>query len=249
MNNKVYFIGAGPGDPDLITIKAKNIIEKADVILYTGSLVPKEVLKWAKESCFIKSSEKMAYEDIYEFYNENIDKGLFVRLHTGDPSIYSTIAKQIEFLKTKNIEYEVIPGVTAGFAGAASTNIEFTLPGVSQTVILSRIAGRTPNPEALENILACKHSSIVFYLSVRLLEQLEETALRLGYPKDTPCWILEKVSWPEERVIKGSLSNIKEKVKEAGIKGTALIFFGEYLNQKEKETSHLYNDNPEIWKP
>lgn len=246
--NKVYFIGAGPGDPELVTIKAKKIIEQANVILYTGSLVPKEVLKWANEHCTIVSSEKMTYQDIYQFYDEHISKGIFVRLHTGDPSIYSTIAKQIDYLNSRGIEYNVIPGVTAAFAGAASSNIEFTLPGVSQTVILSRVPGRTPNPEPLENLLSCKNSSHIFYLSVRLLKQLEKTALELGYSKDTPCWVLEKVTWPEERIIKGTITTIREKIKEYDIKGTALIFFGEFLNQKELESSHLYHDNPKIWK-
>ncbi|EKE03404.1 MAG: hypothetical protein ACD_20C00207G0001 [uncultured bacterium] len=239
--NKVLFIGAGPGDPKLVTVKAREILESANVVLYTGSLVPREVLSWAPEGCLIESSEDMSYQEIFDFIEKHIEKSDVVRVHTGDPSIYSTIAKQIKFLNEKNIPYEVVPGVTAAFGAAASLGVEYTIPGVSQTLILSRIEGKTPNPESLENILACKHSSKVFYLSVSLLDDLYNTAKKFGYSDDTPCWVVEKATWPEQRVIKGTLSNIHEMVREAGIKRTALILFGDYLYQEEKEESHLYN--------
>ncbi|OGI18688.1 MAG: precorrin-4 C11-methyltransferase [Candidatus Melainabacteria bacterium RIFOXYA2_FULL_32_9] len=239
--NKVIFIGAGPGDPKLITVKAREILESAKVILYTGSLVPREVLSWAPEGCLVESSEDMSYQEIFDFIEKHIKTSDVVRVHTGDPSIYSTTAKQIKFLDEKNISYEVIPGVTAAFGAAASLGIEYTIPGVSQTLIISRVEGKTPNPENLESILSCKNSSKVFYLSVALLDELYNTAKKLGYSDDTPCWIVEKATWPEQAVIKGVLSNIHEKVKEAGIKRTALILFGDYLYQEEKEESHLYN--------
>ncbi|MCK7484389.1 MAG: cobalt-precorrin-4/precorrin-4 C(11)-methyltransferase [Bacillus subtilis] len=154
--NKVIFIGAGPGDPELLTVKGKNYLEKASIVLYTGSLVPAEVLSWTPRGCFIKSSENMNYDEIFDFFEKNIEKSDIIRLHTGDPSIYSTIAKQIDFLKSRNISYEVVSGVTAAFGAAASLGIEYTIPGVSQTLIISRVEGKTPNPESLETLLRCK---------------------------------------------------------------------------------------------
>lgn len=233
----IYFIGAGPGDPDLVTVKAQKILQQADVVLYTGSLVPKEVLSWCKEDAIIQDSQGMKYPEIFAFIEKYKDK-MFARVHTGDPSIYSTIAKQIEYLKEQNIEYKVVPGITAAFGAAASLGIEYTIPGVSQTIILTRVEGKTPNPEKLENILACKNSSHVFYLSILLLKKLKAKALEMGYSPDTPCWVVEKATWSEEKIYKGTISNIETQVSH--IKGVALILFGEYLNQKETEESHLY---------
>ena len=233
----IYFIGAGPGDPDLVTVKAQKILQIADAVLFTGSLVPKEVLSWCKDDAIIEDSQGMKYPEIFDFLQKHKNK-IVARVHTGDPSIYSTIAKQIEYLKEQNIQYSVIPGITAAFGAAASLGIEYTIPGVSQTVILSRVEGKTPNPEKLENILACKNSSLAFYLSILLLEKLKKIALQMDYAKDTPCWVIEKATWAEEKIYKGTISNIQEQVKH--IKGVALILFGEYLNQKETQESHLY---------
>lgn len=233
----IYFIGAGPGDPELITVKGMNILKKADAVLYTGSLVPKEVLSWCREDALIVDSQGMKYPEIFEFLSTHKEK-IVARVHTGDPSIYSTIAKQIEYLKEQGIEYSVIPGITAAFGAAASLGIEYTIPGVSQTIILSRVEGKTPNPEKLENILACKNSSMAFYLSILLLKKLKKTALEMGYSPDTPCWVVEKATWSEEKIYKGTVSDIGEQVSH--IKGVALILFGEFLNQKETEESHLY---------
>ena len=233
----IYFIGAGPGDPELITIKAQKILQKADVVLYTGSLVPKEVLKWCKDDTLIVNSHKMKYPEIFDFLQKYSNK-IVARVHTGDPTLYSTIAKQIEFLKSKNIKYKVIAGVSASFGASASLGIEYTIPALSQTLIITRIEGKTPNPEKLENILSCKHSSIVFYLSIGLIEKLEKKALEMGYSPDTPCWVVEKATWSEEKVYKGTISTIREKVSH--IKGLALILFGDFLYQKELEESHLY---------
>jgi len=233
----IYFIGAGPGDPDLITVKAMKILQIADVVLYTGSLVPKEVLKWCKDDAKVQDSQGMKYPEIFDILKNNSDK-IVARVHTGDPSIYSTIAKQIEFLKEQNIKYSVIPGVSAAFGAAASLGIEYTIPGVSQTVILSRVAGKTPNPEDLKNILACKNSSLVFYLSILLLKKLKKQALELGYDENTPCWVIEKATWDDEKIYKGTISNIQEQVEH--IRGIALIMMGDFLYQKETEQSHLY---------
>ena len=233
----IYFIGAGPGDPELVTVKAMNILKKADAVLFTGSLVPREVLGWCKEDALIVDSQGMKYPEIFEFLETHKDT-IVARVHTGDPSIYSTIAKQIEYLKEQNIEYSVIPGITAAFGAAASLGIEYTIPGVSQTVILSRVEGKTPNPEKLENILACKNSSLAFYLSILLLKKLKKTALEMGYSSDTPCWVIEKATWAEEKIYKGTISDIENQVSH--IRGVALILFGDYLYQKETEESHLY---------
>ena len=233
----IKFVGAGPGDPELITVKGMKALQEADVVLYTGSLVPKELLTWCKEGTLIENSADMSYEDIFEFIKEHSSKK-FVRLHTGDSSLFSTTAKQVEFLNQENIEYEVIPGVTAAFGAAASVGIEYTIPGVSQTLIISRVEGKTPNPESLEQLLSNKNSSFAFYLSIKLIDKLKTTAYKLGYLKTTPCWVIERATWVDEKVYKGSISDIQEQVSH--IKGVALIMFGEFLNQEAKVESHLY---------
>jgi len=236
----IKFISAGPGDPELITVKGMKALQEADVVLYTGSLIPKEVLSWCRDECLIENSADMSYEDIFAFIKEHHHKK-FVRLHTGDASLYSTVAKQVEFLESEGIEYEVVPGVTAAFAAAASLGIEYTIPGVSQTLILSRVEGRTPNPEKLEQLLSNRHSSFAFYLSIRLIKKLRETAYALGYAKATPCWVVERASWSDEKVYKATIDTIEDDV--AHIKGVALILFGEYLNQHPTTESHLYAQN------
>jgi len=236
----IYFIGASCGDPDLITVKGMKILQKADAILYTGSLVPKEVLSWCKDDAILVDSQGMKYQEIFDFLVQHSqdENKIVVRLHTGDTSIYSTIAKQIEFLNTQNIKYRVIPGVSAAFGAAASLGIEYTIPGVSQTIVLTRVEGKTPNPEDLQNILALKNSSLVFYLSILLLKKLKKQALEMGYNPNTPCWVIEKATWEDEKIYKGTIDNIENQVSH--IKGIALILFGDFLNQKETVESHLY---------
>jgi len=233
----IKFVGAGPGDPELITVKGMKALQEADVVLYTGSLVPKELLTWCQESCIIENSADMSYEDIFSFIKEHHHKK-FVRLHTGDSSLFSTTAKQVEFLRAEGIEFEVIPGVTAAFGAAASVGVEYTIPGVSQTLIISRVEGRTPNPESLEQLLSNKNSSFAFYLSIGLIEKLKTTAYELGYSKETPCWVVERATWEDEKIYKGSISEIQEQV--AHIKGVALIMFGDFLDQQATVESHLY---------
>jgi precorrin-4/cobalt-precorrin-4 C11-methyltransferase len=233
----IYFIGAGPGDPDLITLKAQKILQRADAVLYTGSLVPRDVLGWCREDALIVDSQGMKYPEIFAFLEAHSDKVL-ARVHTGDPSLYSTLARQVDFLNRKGIAYEVIPGVTAAFGAAASLGIEYTVPGVSQTMILTRVEGNTPNPEPLKNILTCRHSSLVFYLSIALLPTLKQEALAMGYDPHTPCWVVEKATWEAEAIYKGTLESIEEQV--AHIRGVALILLGDFLKQQESEASHLY---------
>lgn len=210
---------------------------EAEVVLYTGSLIPKEVLGWCSKEALVVNSADMDYQDIFDFTKTHHHKK-FVRLHTGDPSIYSTIAVQIAFLEENSIKYEVIAGVTAAFAGAASAGIEYTITGVSQTLIISRIEGRTPNPESLKQLLSNKNSSFAFYLSIRLIDKLKSSALELGYSLDTPCWVIEKASWADEVIYRGTLATIEKQVSH--IKGISLILFGEFLNQKPTVESHLY---------
>ena len=233
----VKFVSAGPGDAELITLKGMKALQEADVVLYTGSLIPKELLLWCKEDTIIENSADMSYEDIFAFIKRYGHKK-FVRLHTGDSSIFSTTAKQIAFLRQEAIDFEIIPGVTAAFAAAASAQIEYTIPGVSQTLIISRIEGRTPNPESLTQLLSNRHSSFAFYLSITLIDRLKKSALELGYSEDTPCWVVEKASWQEERIYKGTITTIKEQVLH--VKGVALILFGEFLAQNPTQESHLY---------
>jgi len=233
----IYFIGAGPGDPELLTIKAQKILHQADAVLYTGSLVPRDVLGWCRKDALIVDSQGMKYPEIFAFLDAHRDE-VTVRLHTGDPSLYSTLARQIAYLHEARIDYRVIPGITAAFGAAASLGIEYTLPGVSQTMVLTRIEGHTPNPESLQNILSLRHSSLVFYLSIRLLDTLKATAEATGYPLDTPCWVIEKATWEHEAIHKGTLATIGEQVSH--IQGVALILLGDFLHQRESEASHLY---------
>lgn len=238
---KVYFVGAGPGDPELITVKGKRLLESATVVLYTGSLVPEQLLQGVPSEALIRSSEDMSYEEIFDFIEGHCHDGVFVRLHTGDPALYSTIAKQIEFLKAKGIDFEVIPGVSAAFAAAASLGLEYTIPGVSQTLILSRVPGKTPNPEQLAHLLRCRHSSHVFYLSALLAESLKEAALREGWPSETPCVVVERASWPDERKHTTTLGELPFVMKACGVRGHAIILLGDFLEQRESEGSFLYS--------
>lgn len=241
MPGKVYFVGAGPGDPELITVKGKRLLETATAVLYTGSLVPEQLLQWVPSEALVRSSEDMSYEEIFAFIEEHCRSGVFVRLHTGDPALYSTIARQIEFLKSKGIGFEVVPGVSAAFAAAASLGLEYTIPGVSQTLILSRVPGKTPNPEQLAHLLRCRHSSHVFYLSALLAESLKDAALREGWPAETPCVVVERASWPDERTHTTTLGELPSVVKAAGVRGHAIILLGDFLDQQESEESFLYS--------
>jgi len=233
----IYFIGAGSGDPELLPIKAQKILHQADAVLYTGSLVPREVLGWCREDALIVDSQGMKYPEIFAFLDAHRDE-VTVRLHTGDPSLYSTLARQVAFLEEAGIAYTVVPGITAAFGAAASLGIEYTLPGVSQTMVLTRIEGHTPNPEPLRRILALRHSSLVFYLSIRLIDTLRATALEMGYAPDTPCWVVEKATWEAETIHRATLTTIGEQVGH--IRGVALILLGDFLHQQERESSHLY---------
>ncbi len=232
----IYFVGAGPGDPELLTIKAKKLLEQADIIVFTGSLVPRSVIKNCNAKIY--DSSRLHLEQVLNILEDGFQKGKrVVRLHTGDPSLYSAIGEQVRHLKQKSIPFKVIPGVTAGFAAAASLGTELTVPEKIQTVIISRVSGRTPvsKKESLE-ILSQIRASLILYLSAGHIEKVV-VELAKGYPMDTPVTVVEKATWPDERVVIGKLSNIASKVKGAGIKKTAVIIVGDALKELDSPGS------------
>lgn len=240
---KVYFIGAGPGDPELITVKGKKLIDEADVIIYAGSLVNPDILAGIKAEIY--DSSGMTLEEIINIIRESIKKEkLVVRLHSGDPSFYSAISEQIERLRRLNIAYEVVPGVSSAMAGAALLGQELTIPEISQTVIFTRIEGKTPVPDTEKLSELARHgATMVIFLSVGMIEKIREELLK-GYPEDTPVVVIEKVSLPDERIIRGTLKDIVDLVREADIKKTALVYVGDALRASEKplkKESKLYH--------
>lgn len=238
----ITFIGAGPGDPELLTIKGKRIIDSADVIIYAGSLVNPAVLDGAKKGSKIYNSAEMNLDEVIDVMKDAESKGLSTaRVHTGDPSIYGAIREQIDRLDGLGIETKVIPGVSSAFATAAALKMEYTLPDISQTVIFTRMEGRTPMPdgEKLED-LAKHHATMVIFLSVGFLDKMTEQLIAGGYTKDTPVAVVYKASWPEQKIVVGTLKDIAVKVKEAGITKTALTVVGDFLGD-EYSLSKLYD--------
>lgn len=241
--SKVYFVGAGPGDPELISIKGKRIIDEADVIIYAGSLVNKEVLRDAKKGAFIYNSASMNLDEVIEVTKNAVFSGKMVaRVHTGDPSIYGAIREQMDRLDEYNIEYEVIPGISSFLATAAALKKEYTLPAVTQTLILTRMEGRTsvPDKERIEE-LAKHRATMIIFLSIGAIEELA-TRLKAGYEENTPVAVVYKASWEEQKIVRGNLNNIAILVKEAGISKTALVVVGDFLGD-EYELSKLYDKN------
>jgi len=238
----IYFVGAGPGAPDLITIRGEKLLRQADVIIYAGSLVNLALLDSTKPECEIYDSAGMTLEQVIEKMLEAEKKSkLTVRLHTGDPSIYGAIREQMDELDKHNVNYEVVPGVSSMSAAAAALKAEYTLPGVSQSIIVTRAEGRTPVPER-EHIasLAAHNATMVVFLSTGLLEDLVDNLIEGGYPPDCPAAIVYKASWPEEKIIRTIVSNLAGEAKREGIKSTALILVGGFLGQ-DYERSMLYH--------
>ncbi len=241
--SKVYFIGAGPGDPELITIKGRKLLDTADVVIYAGSLVNPGLLKGLKTE--IHNSASMTLDETTGIIRKSVESGKKVaRLHTGDTAVYSAISEQIEKLRELNIEYEVIPGVSSAMAGAAILGQELTIPEISQTVIFTRLEGKTPVPESEKLSELAKHkATMVIFLSVGMIEKVKEELLQ-GYSEDTPVVIIEKASWPEQKIVKGKLKDIVALVKDSGIKKTALIYVGESLRASSEslgKESKLYH--------
>lgn len=237
----VYFIGAGPGDPELLTIKGKKMIDQADVIIYAGSLVNREILKDAKPEASIYNSAHMTLEEVLEVMQQaEANNQMTARVHTGDPAVFGAHREQMDALERMGISYEVIPGVSSFFAAAAALKKEYTLPNVSQTVILTRMEGRTPMPpkEKLSD-LAKHNATMVIFLSVGMIEPLVQE-LKKEYRHDTPVAVVYKASWEDQMIVRGTLTNIAQKVLQAGIKKTALIVVGDFLGD-EYELSKLYD--------
>lgn len=230
IGSSVYFIGAGPGDPDLITVKGMKAIQQADIVIYAGSLVSENILGYAKKGAEIYNSASMNLEETTKVIIDGVKAGKKVaRVHTGDPSLYGAILEQIAPLEEAGISYEIIPGVSSAFASAACLKAELTLPEVSQTVIFTRVEGRTPVPEKERLSELAKHrATICIFLSVGMIDKVVSELLH-GYSEDTPVAVVERASWPDERAITGTLNDIAQKIKDAGIKKQAMIIVGDVL--------------------
>ncbi|MCP1102173.1 precorrin-4/cobalt-precorrin-4 C11-methyltransferase [Aequitasia blattaphilus] len=228
----IDFVGAGSGAVDLITVRGQRLLRDADVIIYAGSLVNPELLKEKKESCNVYNSAHMTLEEVIDVMTEAEGKGeRVVRLHTGDPSIYGAIKEQMDILEQKGIPYEICPGVSSFCGAAAALKAEYTLPGISQSVIITRMEGRTPVPEK-ESIraFAAHQATMVLFLSTSLLEELEKELIAGGYAPNTPAAIVYKATWPEEKVFHCTIDRLFQTAKRENITKTALIVVGDILN-------------------
>jgi precorrin-4/cobalt-precorrin-4 C11-methyltransferase len=241
----VQFVGAGPGDPDLITVKGQKALMMADTVIYAGSLVPEALLKWTRPETLSIDSASLNLDQIIDIITNNWNAGKqVVRLHTGDPSLYGAIFEQMAALNAGNIPFTIVPGVTAAFAAAAAMGLEYTLPEISQTLILTRMAGRTPVPESerLES-LAAHQASMAIYLSISLIDDVQKTLSR-AYGPDAACAIAYKVSHPEERILYTQIGRLSETVRNENITRQALIIVGKVLEvtlESLKHRSKLYD--------
>ncbi|MDD4508970.1 MAG: precorrin-4 C(11)-methyltransferase [Eubacteriaceae bacterium] len=241
MKNTIYLIGAGPGDPELMTLKGKRLIDAADVIIYAGSLVNAQVLADRKPDAKVYNSASMTLDEVIAVMTEAVSAGKqVVRVHTGDPSIYGAIREQMDRLDALDIPFEVVPGVSSFTASASVLKKEFTLPDVSQTVICTRLEGRTPVPEReqLES-LAAHRASMAIFLSVQMIDEVAKR-LMTAYQPETPIAVIQRATWPDQKVVTGTLADIAEKVKAAGITKTAQILVGDFLGD-QYSLSKLYD--------
>lgn len=238
----VHFVGAGPGAADLITVRGQRLLAEADVIIYAGSLVNPVLLEGAKPGCEIYNSAKMTLEEVIEVVRAaERDGKTTVRLHTGDPCLYGAHREQMDRLDLEKIEYDVVPGVSSFCGAAAALRAEYTLPDVSQTVIVTRMAGRTPVPEREEiSLLAAHGATMTIFLSAGMLEELRGRLLSGGYREDTPAAIVYKATWPDEKVVRCTVGTLPAAAQENGISKTALILVGGFLGN-EYERSKLYD--------
>ena len=238
---QVYIVGAGAGDPELITVKGQKLLQKADVIIYAGSLVNPALLDFAKEGAEIHDSASMTLPEVIETIEKAVAKDLMVvRLHTGDPSIYGAIQEQMDALKKKGIDFEVVPGVSSFLATAAALKQEYTLPGISQTVIITRNEGRTPVPEQEKlRSLAAHQATMCIFLSITMLADVVKELIEGGYAPDTPIAIVQRASWPEQKIVRATLETIVEEIADKGIDRTAMIVVSRCLGA-DYELSRLY---------
>ena len=238
----VYFVGAGSGAPDLITVRGARLLNQADQIIYAGSLVNPELLDYKKESAVVYDSAKMTLEEVVEKIQEAESTGkMTVRLHTGDPGVYGAIREQMDELDKLGVGYDVTPGVSSFSGAAAALCAEYTLPEVSQSVIITRMAGRTPVPEGEELRKMASHGcTMVLFLSTGLLEEVEQELAAGGYAPDTPAAIVYKATWPEQRVYRCTVSTLARTARENRVTKTALITIGHFLGD-DYERSKLYD--------
>lgn len=244
---KVWFIGAGPGDPDLMTVKGRDLIARAGAILFAGSLVSVATMRWAKADCVIRDSKDMALEEITAWLIEQAQQHqTVVRLQTGDPSLYGALIEMVQPLDAAGVEVGVVPGVSSAMASAAAAVESLTLPEITQTVILTRVEGRTPMPpgEALVE-LARHHSTLCLFLSITLLGKVKSDLLEAGWREDAPVLVVQKASWPdEELIVRGTLADIREQCRAAKINSQAMIIVSPALGARHWPTlkkSKLYD--------
>ena len=243
-NNTVYFVGSGPGDPELITLKAKKLVEQADIIIYSGSLLNPKILEYAKKSAQFYDAALLDREKIYHILrNSTKDGKLAIRFHDGDPGLFSTIREQIDKLEKDGLQCKVVPGITAILGAAAAMNLELTLPGNTQTLIITRAEFRTPVPDREKISELAKHgATMAFYLSVHLIADVVEQLLKGGvYTKETPTAIVYRATWEDQKIISGTLGDIVKKTKESKIIKTALIIVGDTIAPKKYEFSKVYD--------
>lgn len=239
----IHFVGAGCGAPDLITVRGEKLLKAADVIIYAGSLVNPRILDVKKEHCTVYNSAKMTLEEVLEVMQKAEEKGqTTVRLHTGDPCLYGAIREQMDALDRKGIAYDYCPGVSSFSGAAAALNLEYTLPDVSQSVIITRMAGRTPVPKK-EDIasFAAHQATMVIFLSTGMLKQLSERLIQGGYGEDTPAAIVYKATWEDEMAFVCTVGTLAATAKEHGITKTALIIVGDVVTHSHYRRSDLYH--------
>lgn len=248
---QVHIVGAGPGDPELITRKGYRLVQEADVVIYAGSLVNPAILEACKEGCEIHNSASMSLDDVLAVTKASVAEGkTVVRLHTGDPAIYGAIQEQMDALKEMGITYDVTPGVSSFLATAAALQQEYTLPNVTQTVIITRMEGRTPMPEKEKlSMLASHGATMCIFLSVQMIEKVAAELIEGGYDKTTPVAIVVKASWPDQRIIRGTLETIADVVAEEGVIRQAMIVVSRVLDTDyelsklyDKGFAHMYRD-------
>ena len=248
---QVHIVGAGPGDPELITRKGYRLVQEADVVIYAGSLVNPEILEACKEGCEIHNSASMSLDDVLAVTKASVAEGkTVVRLHTGDPAIYGAIQEQMDALTEMGITYDVTPGVSSFLATAAALQQEYTLPNVTQTVIITRMEGRTPMPEKEKlSMLASHGATMCIFLSVQMIDKVAAELIEGGYDKTTPVAIVVKASWPDQRIIRGTLETIADVVAEEGVIRQAMIVVSRVLDTDyelsklyDKGFAHMYRD-------
>ncbi|MBQ9590028.1 MAG: precorrin-4 C(11)-methyltransferase [Butyrivibrio sp.] len=239
----VHFVGAGCGASDLITVRGMKLLQKADVIIYAGSLVNPELLQYAQKGCEIYNSAKMTLDEVLEkMYLASESGKEVVRLHTGDPSIYGAVQEQMQALEKKKIEYDSCPGVSACFGAAASLNLEYTLPDVSQSLVITRMSGKTavPEGESIESF-AKHHASMAIYLSAGMLDELEKRLLQGGYSADTPAALVYKATWQDEKKYICTVGTLAKTGQGAKIKNLAVVLVGDVIAKSGYSLSKLYS--------